>query len=369
MGERGGTLEDVGVNEAFWRGRRVLVTGHTGFKGSWLCLRLARLGADVVGFSDGIPTNPSLYEAADVEEILISITGDIRDAASVRRAVAEHRPEVVLHLAAQSLVRRSFAAPVATYETNVLGTANVLEAFRGVRGVRAAVIVTSDKVYAPAPSRRHREDDPLGGADPYSSSKACAELVTEAYRTSFFAGDDAPAVATARAGNVIGGGDWAADRLIPDVTTALATGEPVEIRYPQAVRPWQHVLDALEGYLVLAERLWNDRSAARGWNFGPEHAEARTVEWVVSRVAEHWGVPISVTSSRGEQPSEAPSLELDSALARAELGWNPRWNLERALRATADWYRLHAAGASARDLTIAQIESFDANHEPARLVS
>jgi CDP-glucose 4,6-dehydratase len=359
----------VGVSEAFWHGRRVLVTGHTGFKGSWLCLRLAGLGAEVAGFSDGVPTSPSLYETAGVEAVLTSIEGDVRELESVRRAFVEQRPEIVFHLAAQSLVRRSFANPVATYETNVLGTANALEAVRATESVRAVVVVTSDKVYAPTPGRRHREGDPLGGEDPYSSSKASAELVTDAYRSSFFAGADAPAVATARAGNVIGGGDWATDRLIPDTVAALVAGEPLELRYPNAVRPWQHVLDALEGYLLLAERLRHDRSAADGWNFGPEHTEARTVEWVVGRVAELWGAPLPIAAPAGPQPPEAASLELDPGRARSELGWRPRWDLERALRATAEWYRRHAAGESARDLTLEQIESFAAATEPAPLPS
>ena len=256
------------MNEAFWHGRRVFVTGHTGFKGSWLCLWLAWCGAKVVGYSDTIPTNPSLYEVAGVGDELSSIIGDVRDRDLLCRSLAEHRPEVVLHLAAQSLVRRSYAQPVLTYETNTIGTLNLLEAVRATDGVRAVVVVTTDKVYEHDRSHRYREDDFLGGRDPYSSSKACAELVTAAYRSSYFAGEEAPAVATVRAGNVIGGGDWAQDRLLPDLVAALVAGQGIEIRYPEATRPWQHVLNPLDGYLVLAERLCSDRGTARAWNFG-----------------------------------------------------------------------------------------------------
>jgi CDP-glucose 4,6-dehydratase len=343
---------------SFWRERRVLATGHTGFKGGWLSLWLWRAGAEVVGYSNGVPTQPSLYEAARVDEVTRSIIGDVRDLRDLKRAFADHRPEVVFHLAAQPLVRASYADPVTTYETNVLGTANVLEAIRRTKSVRAAVIVTTDKVYEPVPGRAHREDDRLGGEDPYSSSKACAELVTAAYRASFFADEGAPAVATARAGNVIGGGDWARDRLIPDVVNALARDDDVEIRYPHAVRPWQHVLNPTEGYLLLAEALWQDRAAGRAWNFGPGPEDARSVEWVAKRAAELWGMSLRIVSPSSAQPAESESLELDASLARTELGWHPRWALDRGLEATIGWYRDHAAGEDARALTLAQIDEF-----------
>jgi CDP-glucose 4,6-dehydratase len=235
---------------------------------------------------------------------------------------------------------------------------NVLEAVRTTESVRAAVVVTTDKVYAAAEGRPHREDDTLGGSDPYSSSKACAELVTAAYRASYFGDERTPAVATARAGNVIGGGDWGEDRLVPDLVRALTAGTPVEIRYPNAVRPWQHVLNATGGYLALAEQLWNDRSVAQAWNFGPDGSDARPVGWVVERVAELWGAPLQVTRPAQKQPPEAPSLELDATRAREVLGWRPRWDLEQGLEATVDWYRAHAAGERARDLTVAQIDAF-----------
>lgn len=357
------------MNSSFWRDRRVVVTGHTGFKGSWLCLWLSRAGARTVGYSDGIPTDPSLYEAAAVEKTLTPVVGDVRDRERLCSTVEQHQPEIVFHLAAQPLVRRSFAEPTLTYETNVIGTANLLEAVRRVESVRAVVVVTSDKVYEPAGSRRHTEDDALGGRDPYSSSKACAELLTAAYRTSFFAHESAPAVATARAGNVIGGGDWAQDRLIPDLVAALVAGKPVEIRYPQAVRPWQHVVDPVAGYLLLAERLWEDRSLARAWNFGPDRSDSQTVEWIVSKVAEQWGSELEVTAPAEPQPPESGSLELDSTRAREQLGWKPGWDLHAALRATVDWYRRHAAGEDGRALTIAQIDAFASETRPSPVPS
>jgi CDP-glucose 4,6-dehydratase len=340
----------------------VLVTGHTGFKGSWLSLWLAHAGANVIGYSDGVPTTPSLYEAAAVEETLTSVLGDVRDRAALRRAFEEERPEVVFHLAAQPLVRRSYAEPALTYETNVLGTLNVLEASRASDDVRVVVVVTTDKVYEHVSSRPYREDDRLGGADPYSSSKACAELVTAAFRSSFFA-DRGPAVATARAGNVIGGGDWAEDRLIPDVIAALIADRELELRYPQATRPWQHVLSPLDGYLMLAERLWDDRGAAKAWNFGPEPSDSRPVQWVAEHVAELWGSTLRITAPAGKQPAEAPSLQLDATAARVELGWLPRWDLEAGLQATVSWYRRHADSDAARALVTEQIDAYVADRQ------
>lgn len=362
MGERRRSVEDVGLTDSFWRGRRVLVTGHTGFKGSWLSVVLARAGAEVAGYSNGVPTQPSLYEDARIEEMLTPVHGDVRDGEALAGAVEHYRPEIVFHLAAQALVRRSYAEPVETYETNVVGTANALEAARG-RDVRAVVVVTSDKVYAPAHGRRHTEDDPLGGNDPYSSSKAGAELVAAAYRELFRA-ENGPVVATARAGNVIGGGDWADDRLVPDVVRALTAGRPLELRYPDAVRPWQHVLETVAGYLLLAQRLCEDAAAGRAWNFGPTAERSHTVEWVARRVAEEWGEELELTPTSSPALPEEPSLELDATRARLELGWQPRWDLERAVRETAGWYRRQAAGDDARTLVLEQIEAFAADAEP-----
>jgi CDP-glucose 4,6-dehydratase len=352
------------LSDSFWHDRRVFVTGHTGFKGCWLSLWLARLGAITVGYSNGVPTQPSLYEAACVGDTLTSLVGDVRDREHFGRTLEEHRPEVVFHLAAQPLVRRSHAEPALTFETNVLGTVNVLEAVRAVDSVQSVVVVTTDKVYEQAGSRRYREGDPLGGSDPYSSSKACAELVTAAYRSSFFTGEGCPAVATVRAGNVIGGGDWAQDRLVPDLIAALGADEAVEIRYPQAIRPWQHVLNPLDGYLLLAERMCDQPDLARAWNFGPDGADSRSVEWLTRQISELWGTELRVLSPRQRQPPEAPTLELDASQARDQLGWTERWGISVGLQATVDWYRRYAAGEDARTLTIRQIDAFTTGHQP-----
>jgi CDP-glucose 4,6-dehydratase len=326
----------------FWQGRRVLVTGHTGFKGAWLALWLHRLGAHVTGFSTAPPTAPSLFELARVGELVDDVRGDVRDRDAVGAAVARSRPEVVFHLAAQAIVRAALEDPAATYDVNVLGTAHVLDAAREA----AIVCVTSDKCYAPGP-RPHREDDPLGGPDPYSSSKAAQELVAGAYRKAL-----GLRLATARAGNVIGGGDWGRDRLLPDLVRARESDEPVVLRHPDAVRPWQHVLDALAGYLVLAERLHGSAEWAAPWNFGPD--ESRSVGWVVDRVREHW--PLDVRVADPGDGVEAPELRLDATAAHERLQWRPRIDAESALAATVFWYDEVRAGRDARTVTLTQIE-------------
>ncbi len=345
-----------------WAGRRVLVTGHTGFKGAWLALWLQARGAEVTGFALPPPTDPSLFAAARVGDLVTHVEGDVRDAAALRRAVERARPEAIFHLAAQPLVRLSYREPVETYATNVMGTVHLLEAARAVPGVRAVVCVTSDKCYE---NREwvwpYREDDSMGGHDPYSSSKGCAELVIAAYRRSFFA-EGGPALASVRAGNVIGGGDWADDRLVPDLVRAFASGTAPLIRAPQAVRPWQHVLEALAGYQAIAERLLGgDRRFAEAWNFGPPDDDARPVSWIVERLRRAWGGeaggPLPDT---GPQPHEAGLLRLDSAKARAALGWRPALGLEQALEWIADWHKAVAAGADARAVTLAQIADYAA---------
>jgi CDP-glucose 4,6-dehydratase len=343
-------------------GRRVLVTGHTGFKGAWLSLWLQSLGAEVSGLARGTGNGPSLYELADVGAGTRELAVDVRDADAVRDAVAHANPEVVLHLAAQPLVRRSLRDPVLTYEVNVMGTVNVLDAIRQAGSeVRAVVVVTSDKSYENSgeASRRFAEDDPLGGDDPYSSSKACAELVASAYRRSFFSTDDAPRLATARAGNVIGGGDWGEDRLIADAVRALERGETLLVRNPHAVRPWQHVLNPLAGYLMLAQALWDDPAAAQAWNFGPSAGDARTVGWILERLGELWGGALDWKRDGRANPPEAQRLALDSSMAARELDWRPGWDLDDALALVVEWHRAHRAGESMRAVSLAQIARFD----------
>jgi CDP-glucose 4,6-dehydratase len=348
-----------------WNGRRVLLTGHTGFKGSWLSLCLHRLGARVTGLSDRVPTDPSLYELARVGELVDGRAADVRDAGAVRAIVAEVRPEVVIHMAAQPFVRRSFREPSETYATNVMGTVNVLEAIRLEGGVRVALVVTSDKCYDNREQGRpFTEDDPMGGHDPYSNSKGCAELVTSAYRDSFFAIADEPvAVASARAGNVIGGGDWGEDRLIPDIMNAALAKAPIPIRNPSAVRPWQHVLNPLAGYLALAGALWADPALAGGWNFGPAAEDVRPVGWIADRLTELWPDELRWELDPGPHPREAGYLALDSTKARERLGWSPVWDLDRALTSIADWYLALRSGANMRAVTVGQAEAFLAQGE------
>jgi len=346
------------VDLAFWRGRRVLLSGHTGFKGAWMALWLQSLEANVTGYSLATPAERSLFELAGVGDAMENVPGDVRDPEGFVAALERTRPQIVIHMAAQALVRRSFAQPRETYETNVMGTVNVLDAVRVVGGVRAVVIVTSDKCYENRASERgHREDDPLGGFDPYSSSKGCAELVTQAFRRSYFAEPGSPRVASARAGNVIGGGDWGEDRLIPDLMRAALDGSAAHVRNPDAIRPWQHVLNPLSGYLTLAQALCESDAYARAWNFGPQQEDARTVGWVAARVAERWPGGLEWSHDPGPHPHEAHWLKLDSSMARTELGWRSQIPLERALDATVDWYRELAEGADMRTVTLGQIEA------------
>jgi CDP-glucose 4,6-dehydratase len=353
----------VEIDRQFWAQRRVLITGHTGFKGAWLSLWLQSLGAELVGLSTGPPSEPSLYALARVGEQMRELTTDVRDAEGVRDAVRQARPEVVLHLAAQPMVRRSLREPALTYEVNVLGTVNVLDAVRSDGDdVAAVVVVTSDKCYANPPGARRAfvEDDPLGGADPYSSSKACAELVTAAYRSSFFSADGRARLATTRAGNVIGGGDWGEDRLLGDAVRAVERREPLRVRNPRAVRPWQHVLNPLAGYLRLAELLAGGRDVARAWNFGPPAQDVQDVGWVVQRLDALWHGALSAQLDEAEHPPEAGYLSLDSGAAERSLGWTPHWSLEQALASIVSWHTAERAGEDMRDFTLAQIAQFAA---------
>jgi CDP-glucose 4,6-dehydratase len=354
------------LDTGFWAGRRVLVTGHTGFKGSWLALWLQRLGAEVAGFSNDVPTRPALFEAARVGDRMVDLRGDVRDLGRVEAAVAETAPEIVLHLAAQPIVLAAFADPVATYATNVMGTVHVLEAVRRVGGVRVLVNVTTDKVYD---NREwewgYRENEALGGRDPYATSKSASELVSAAYRASYFASGRGPAHATARAGNVIGGGDWAPDRLVPDLVRGAHRGAPVPIRNPASVRPWQHVLAPLHGYLLLAQALWDDPALAGPWNFGPDAADALPVSWVADRFAELWGPGAAWERDGTEGPHEAHFLHLDSARARAHLGWRPRWGIDAALDAVVAFARAEGSGGNLRDVVLGQIAQYESGRAPA----
>jgi CDP-glucose 4,6-dehydratase len=344
-------------DRAVWEGRRVWLTGHTGFKGAWLALWLQSLGAEVHGFSAGPVSDPSLYEAADVADGMAGdVRGDVRSKGEVRAAVARARPDVVIHMAAQALVRRSLTKPVEAFTVNVTGTAKVLEALRAEAEPRAVVVVTSDKCYRnDGRGTPFREDDPLGGEDPYSASKAAQEHVASAFRALGLP------LATVRAGNVIGGGDWAADRLVADCMRAALAGAPVRVRAPDAVRPWQHVLAPLDGYLSVAERLLaGEPDAASAWNFGPADDDARPVGWLVERVAARWPGGIVVEGAPpGAAAGEAPMLRLDAARAREQLGWAPRWDLEAGLDATVAWYAAFRDGADMRAETLAQIAAYE----------
>jgi len=347
------------IDKNFWQGRRVLITGHSGFKGSWLAIWLHQLGASVSGFALAPVSEPSLYQLCQLGGRLTSTFGDVRDWTSVREILAGSEPEVVFHLAAQPLVRRSYREPITTIATNVLGTVHVLEAARQTPSVHAVIVVTSDKCYEERESPRgYREDDRLGGRDPYSASKGCAELVAAAYGRSFFAGT-AAAMATARAGNVVGGGDWSEDRLIPDAIRALGRGEPVMLRNPGFVRPWQHVMEPLAGYLQLAERLYTEGHRWAGpWNFGPREGDAREVWAVADQVVKSWGSGSWVKAPECSGPHEGREIKLDCARARALLGWEPVLRLEEAIELTVEWYRAVMGGANAFDLTCAQIRAF-----------
>jgi CDP-glucose 4,6-dehydratase len=354
------------MNPAFWSGKRVLLTGHTGFKGSWLSLWLQSMGSQVTGYALAPPTNPSLFEIAEVGKGMTSVIGDIRDLSKMQAVFTEHRPEIVIHMAAQPLVRYSYQNPVETYSTNVMGTVHLLEAVRNTPGVKAVVNITTDKCYE---NREwvwgYRENEPMGGFDPYSNSKGCAELVSAAYRSSFFNANNyaqhGVATATVRAGNVIGGGDWAQDRLIPDILAAFEQGRKVDIRNPHAIRPWQHVMEPLRGYLTLAEQLFeHGPSFGEGWNFGPNDEDAKPVGWIVEQMAALWGADAHWQMDNGEHPHEAHYLKLDISKARSRLDWHPALRLKDALALIIDWSKQRAAGANMRQLTLAQLQAYQA---------
>jgi CDP-glucose 4,6-dehydratase len=348
----------------FWQGKRVFLTGHTGFKGSWLSLWLQSLGAELTGYSLEPPTSPSLFQTASVASGMRSITGDVCDLPHLKQTIAESEPEIVFHMAAQSLVRLSYQDPILTYQTNVMGTANILEAVRKTESVSAVLVITTDKCYE---NRNwcwgYRENDTLGGHDPYSNSKACAELVVSAYRSSFFEGGShngrSVALASARAGNAIGGGDWAQDRLVSDIVKCFSEGRVLKIRNPKAIRPWQYVLEPLRGYLMLAQKLYEGGAAfASGWNFGPDPNDVQSVRWIVEKIASTWGSPIAWEIDEGEHPHEAQMLQLDCSKAAQQLGWRPLLRLPDALSMTMEWYKHFLSGNSGREKCLEQISAY-----------
>jgi CDP-glucose 4,6-dehydratase len=354
----------IPVNFDTYKNRWVLVTGHTGFKGSWLCLLLNELGANVYGYALDPPTNPSLFNEAKIGELMTSFIGDIRDYDNLLKVMQQVQPEIVIHMAAQPLVRESYKIPVETYAVNVMGTVHLLEACRHTQSVRAVVNVTTDKCYE---NREwhwgYRENEQMGGFDPYSNSKGCSELVTSSYRSSYFNpakyGEHRVAIASARAGNVIGGGDWAGDRLIPDFIRAISKGEEVRIRSPFAIRPWQHVLEPLTGYLTLAAKLFNEGPEyAEGWNFGPDDKDAKNVEWITKTICELWGEGASFSIDKVPQPHEANYLKLDCSKAKAELGWLPKWDIETTLKMIVDWNKAYLSGENIREVSIHQINQY-----------
>ncbi|QOZ48647.1 CDP-glucose 4,6-dehydratase [Bradyrhizobium sp. CCBAU 53340] len=345
------------TDSAFWRGKKVFLTGHTGFKGAWASLLLRRMGAEVYGYALA-PTHPSsLFVTARIADDIRHRIADIRDLSTLRAAMAEAAPDVVIHMAAQALVRQSYEEPVETFATNVMGTVHVLEAARQLRSVQVILNVTSDKCYENiGAGAAFREGDRLGGDDPYSNSKACAELVTHSYRHSFYNAEGAARVATARAGNVFGGGDWARDRLVPDAMQAFLDGQALRIRNPHSVRPWQHALDPVLGYLTLVERLAGDEGLAGGWNFGPDAASEVPVGTVVERLIALWGDGARWTADAGRHPHEAAYLRLDCTKARSELGWTPRLDLAQGLRLTVDWYKALREGRDLRKFSLDQLD-------------
>ncbi len=343
----------------FWKGKKVLITGHTGFKGSWLSLWLQQLGAKVVGYALEPPTDPSIFEVARVAEGMTSVIGDIRDLDNFRSVMQEHRPEIVIHMAAQPLVRESYEDPIGTLSSNVMGTAHMLEAVKATDSVRVVVSITSDKCYENKEwIWGYREIDRLGGYDPYSASKACAELVVSSYRNSFF-NQSGVSLASTRAGNVIGGGDWAKDRLIPDIMRAVMEDRPVVIRNPHATRPWQHVLEPLNGYLMVAERLWEEGNAfAEGWNFGPNDEDVKPVSWICDHITRLWSDEATWELDGGDHPHENTLLKLDCSKAKARLGWHPKLDLATALAWIVEWFQAYQKQEDMRVITEAQIRRF-----------
>jgi CDP-glucose 4,6-dehydratase len=348
------------VDTSFWNGKKVFLTGHTGFKGSWLCLWLQNMGALVKGYSLDVNTKPALFTLANVAAEMESEIGDIRNLEQLTESMVSFSPDILIHMAAQPLVRLSYQEPVDTYSTNVIGTVNVLEAARKCINLKAIVSVTTDKCYENKEWEwGYRENEPMGGHDPYSSSKGCAELVTSAYRRSFFSSEDTASLASARAGNVIGGGDWAEDRLIPDILRAFEKSEPVVIRNPLSTRPWQHVLEPLSGYLVLAQELYlNGDEFAEGWNFGPDDKDCKPVSWILDKMVAFWGNSASWSLDKNNNPHEAGFLKLDCSKALNRLKWNPKWNLQLTLKLIVNWHQIYINGGDLKNQCLKEINTY-----------
>lgn len=348
------------MDEAFWKGKRVFLTGHTGFKGSWLSLWLSAMGATAKGFALEPDTNPAMFSVSRVSSVMESEIGDIRSFETVSKSMISFNPDILIHMAAQPLVRLSYTRPIETYATNVMGTVHVLEAARECSNLKAIVSVTTDKVYENQEWLwGYRENEPMGGYDPYSSSKGCAELVTAAYRRSFFSNEDSPGLASARAGNVIGGGDWSADRLIPDAIKAFEKGEPVIVRNPLATRPWQHVLEPLSGYLMLAESLYKEgKIFAEAWNFGPEDKDCKSVEWILDQLASEWGGNASWKLDESPHPHEARFLKLDCSKAKASLNWYPKWEIEEVIHKIFAWHAHLSGGFDMQEFSLNEIKNY-----------
>ena len=348
------------IDKNFWKGKKVFLTGHTGFKGSWLSLWLQNMEVLVKGYSLDVNTKPALFTQANVAGGMESEIGDIRNLEQLTESMVSFSPDILIHMAAQPLVRLSYQEPVDTYTTNVIGTVNVLEAARKCSNLKAIVSVTTDKCYENKEWEwGYRENEPMGGHDPYSSSKGCAELVTTAYRRSFFSSGDTASLASARAGNVIGGGDWAEDRLIPDILRAFEKSEPVVIRNPLSTRPWQHVLEPLSGYLVLAQELFlNGDNFAEGWNFGPKDEDCKPVSWILDKMVTYWGNNASWNLDKNNNPHEAGFLKLDCSKASNRLKWNPKWNLELTLKSIVDWHKLYTNGSDIKKQCLKEINIY-----------
>ncbi len=353
------------MNTNFWKGKKVLITGHTGFKGSWLSLWLQHLDSELIGFSNTTPTNPSLFEESKNEEHMTSVNGDIRNYDNLKNIISEFKPEIIFHLAAQSLVHHSYENPLETYSTNVMGTVNVLEAVRETKIPKIVINVTSDKCYKNIESSKGNiESDELGGYDPYSNSKACAELVIDSYRNSFFNISEFSkhgiGISSVRAGNVIGGGDWAKNRLIPDIFKGIINNNEIKIRNPGSIRPWQHVLDPLNGYMILAEKLWNDGSKfSEAWNFGPSNDDPKTVSWIFDKISQYWKTTIKISANNEKFNHESKTLILNSEKAKLRLGWQSKIKIELGIKLLVDWYKQYEQQKDMRVISLEQIKIFE----------